>query len=118
MESKKMIEYKENLWYKIKNFFFKFFRKSNADSEIYDEELIQESNIKKNSFKKTIIIEQDEEELRLLKLQEAYKNGKILEENIPESDKCKLIDLYKKQNKKLKETIENEKYEIRKILDS
>ena len=71
----------------------------------------------KSTFKNSIIIEQNEEELRILKLQTAYKNGEINERYIPENDKNKLIDLYKKQNKELKDNIEKEKYEIKKILD-
>ena len=71
----------------------------------------------KSTFKNSIIIEQNEEELRILKLQTAYKNGEINESDIPENDKNKLIDLYKKQNKELKDNIEKEKYEIKKILD-
>ena len=71
----------------------------------------------KSTFRNSITIEQNEEELRILKLQTAYKNGEINERDIPENDKNKLIDLYKKQNKELKDNIEKEKYEIKKILD-
>lgn len=117
MENNKMVEYKEGFFDKIKNFFFRLFKKSSDNIEKEPEILTQQSNVEKDIFKNNILIKQDEEELKLLELQKAYKSGKILEENISQEDKEKLIDLYKKQNLELKETITNEKKEIRKILN-
>lgn len=117
MENNRMVEYKESFFDKIKNFFFRLFKKSSDNIEKEQETLTQQSNVEKDMFKNNILIKQDEEELKLLELQKAYKSGKILEENISQEDKEKLIDLYKKQNLELKETITNEKKEIRKILN-
>lgn len=117
MENNRMVEYKEGFFDKIKNFFFRLFKKSSDNIEKEPEILTQQSNVEKDIFKNNILIKQDEEELKLLELQKAYKSGKILEENISQEDKEKLIDLYKKQNLELKETITNEKKEIRKILN-
>lgn len=118
MENNKMIEYKESFFDKVKNFFVRLFKKSSNNLEIQQKDFQQKSNLEENTFKNNIVIKQDEEEQRLLQLQRAYKSGKIQEENISQEDKEKLIVLYKKQNSELKETIKNEKKEIRKILNS
>ena len=113
MENNKMVEYKGNFFNKIKNFFFRLFKKSSNSLETQPRDFKNEEH----AFKDNIIIKQDEEELRLLQLQREYKSGKILEEDMSQEDKEKLINLYKKQNLELKETIKNEKEKIRKMLD-
>lgn len=117
MENNKMVEYKGNFFNKIKNFFFRLFKKSSNSLETQPRDFKNQSNLEEHAFKDNIIIKQDEEELRLLQLQREYKSGKILEEDMSQEDKEKLINLYKKQNLELKETIKNEKEEIRKMLD-
>lgn len=117
MENNKMVEYKGNFFNKIKNFFFRLFKKSSNSLETQTRDFKNQSNLEEHAFKDNIIIKQDEEELRLLQLQREYKSGKILEEDMSQEDKEKLINLYKKQNLELKETIKNEKEKIRKMLD-
>lgn len=117
MENNKMVEYKGNFFNKIKNFFFRLFKKSRNSLETQPRDFKNQSNLEEHAFKDNIIIKQDEGELRLLQLQREYKSGKILEEDMSQEDKEKLINLYKKQNLELKETIKNEKEEIRKMLD-
>ncbi len=117
MENNKMVEYKGNFFNKIKNFFFRLFKKSSNSIETQPRDFKNQSNLEEHAFKDNIIIKQDEEELRLLQLQREYKSGKILEEDMSQEDKEKLINLYKKQNLELKETIKNEKEKIRKMLD-
>lgn len=58
----------------------------------------------------------DKEEARILKLQKEYKSGKISKEDLTDEDYEKLITLYEKQNKKLKEKIDVQKEKIRKKL--
>ena len=117
MENNKMVEYKGSFFNKIKNFFFRLFKKSSNSLETQPRDFKNQSNLEEHAFKDNIIIKQDEEELRLLQLQREYKSGKILEEDMSQEDKEKLINLYKKQNLELKETIKKEKEEIRKMLD-
>ena len=68
-------------------------------------------------FKDDIIIKKSDEEIRILELQKQYKAGKILEEDMTEEDHEKLIELYKEQNKQLREEIMMKKNKIRKRLD-
>ena len=57
-----------------------------------------------------------EEELKLLELQEDFRDGIINEEDILEEDKNKLIALYKKQNQQMKEVLRREKIEIQSLM--
>lgn len=58
------------------------------------------------------------DDIRIEKLQRDFKNGKIAERDIANEDKEKLIELYKKQNKKLQEKLQTEKNQIREILNN
>ena len=58
------------------------------------------------------------DDIRIEKLQRDFKTGKITERDISNEDKEKLIELYKKQNKKLQEKLQTEKNQIRKILNN
>ena len=101
--SKEMVEYKENFISKIKKFFKNLFsgkediRESTVKKQLY--------NVEKNNFRENIEVKQDEEELKIIKLQEEYKSGIIREENMTDEEHDKLIDFYKKQNKDLQEKI-------------
>ena len=90
MENNKMVEYKGNFFNKIKNFFFRLFKKSSNSIETQPRDFKNQSNLEEHAFKDNIIIKQDEEELRLLQLQREYKSGKILEEDMSQEDKEKL----------------------------
>ena len=70
-----------------------------------------------NSFIEQIIIRKDPNEIEIEKLQEDFKQGNIFQEDITDDKKEKLIKLYKKQNEELKDKINKEKNEIKKILD-
>ena len=70
-----------------------------------------------NDFFKNIEFKMNKEEMRILKLQKEYKSGNINEENISDEDYFKLVDLYKKQNEKLKQKIKSKKKKIRENLD-
>ena len=112
--SKEMINYKENFITKIKKFFKKLFCVKENKQEDTKREI---NNIEKNNFRENIEIKQDEEELNIIKLQKEYKAGNIREEDMTDEEHKKLINLYEKQNKELKEKIEIKKQKIRKQLD-
>ncbi len=117
MNNKGLIEYKENFFTKIRNFFFKLFKKSKAIQEppqIQNNINIQDN---KSNFVETIVVKKDEKEEKLIQLQRDYKDGNILEDDIPHNEKQKLVELYKKQNQEMKNKIEQEQKEIRKLLD-
>ena len=61
--------------------------------------------MKNNDFLNSIVIKQDEEKLKILKLQRDYKAGKILEEDMTKEEHKKLIELYKMKNRTLKEKL-------------
>ena len=112
--SKEIIEYKESFIFKIKKFFKKLFCVKENIQEDTNKKI---NNIEKNNFRENIKIKQDEEEMNIIKLQKEYKAGNIREEDMTDEEHKKLIDLYEKQNKELKEKIEIKKQKIRKQLD-
>ncbi len=59
----------------------------------------------KEKFIERIIIKQDKELQKILKLQKAYEKRLILEEEISEEDKEKLYNLYEKQIKEIQASI-------------
>ena len=69
-------------------------------------EISTNNAIIKNSFIKTIKIENQESD-RILKLQQDFKAGKIKEEDISEEDFNLLSKLYEMQIEKTKQSIEN-----------
>lgn len=79
--------------------------------------ILVNKNDSNNEFKKNIIVKQDEEKVKLLRLQQDYKNGLIEEFEIPEEDKNKLLNLYYEQNKKIKEKMEKDKIAIKRMLE-
>lgn len=112
----KMIVYKENVFAKIKKFFVSIFRK-NTDTEINDIKKQVKIDNSKQNFIDNLVIKQDPDEVEVLNVQKDFKDGNILERDIPEDTKNKLIELYKKQNQQMKEKINMEKNEIRKMLN-
>lgn len=68
-----------------------------------------------NNFKQSIKVEEDKERLRLLKLQDDFSKGYILEEEISEEDVEKLHQLYDEQIEELNKSTENYKRKIMEI---
>ena len=101
-----------NIIEKIRNFFTKIFHKSKYKDNNFNEQEIPYTN---NNFKEQIVIKEDEEKLRLLKLQKDYEN-ELIEEDISPEDYQKLLDLYDEQNKKISEEIERDRIEIKNML--
>lgn len=108
--SNNLIVHRENIIMKIKKFFLNLFKKEDIKEEKPKREI-------KEDLKNEIIIKQNEEELKIIKLQKAYKAGDIREEDMTEEEKEKLIELYKSQNKALREKIEYKKKNLKKRLD-
>jgi len=100
---------------KIKNFFKRLFSK---DKLLNPGTIIEEpkSVSDKNQFQDNIVVKEDEERLRLLKIQEEFSKGNILEEDIDEDDLENLHILYDEQISKIKDSIENYKNETLKIM--
>lgn len=118
MNNNGLIEYKENFITKIRNFFFKLFKKNKIIQDQPQEQTNVNIQNNKTNFAETIAIKKDEEKEKLMQLQRDYKDGNILEDDIPHNEKEKLVELYKKQNEEMKNVIELEQKEIRKLLDS
>ena len=109
---KDLIIKKENIFTKIKKFFLNIFSKEKIESENVNIE--QDRNIT-NEFKNNIIV--DGENSRILQIQNKYKAGNLLEEDMTDEEHIKLIELYKMQNAELEEKIDIKKKQIRKKLD-
>ena len=56
------------------------------------------------------------EKISIFKLQELYKNNCIVEEYLSNDQKERLVNLYKLQNKELKEKINSELKSIKELL--
>ena len=61
-------------------------------------------------------IKKDKEKLRLCKLKQQYDNGEIDEDDIPDEDVEKIVELYEKETDKLKADTEKIKNHIRQML--
>ena len=101
-QEKNLIEKKEkfNLFGKIKNFFKNLFGKKQA--EIVHEETVEKETV--NEFKESIKMTEDEE-TKLLDLQNRYRRGEIADNDLTEEQIDALCDLYDKQIEELKESI-------------
>lgn len=117
MEKKSLVEYKEKIVTKIKKAFkkiFKIFKRKDKKMENDVDTTVQGTE----SFAKSLEVEQDKEKARIENLQESYKKGIILEEDINKEDYEKLISLYKEQNQDMRNEIARKKVELKKLIDS
>ena len=107
-QEKALIEINESsIFYKIKNFFRKLFKKQKVDntvSETFSNNKI-ENDTQKQKFLETIKNIEDEE-TKLLKLQKQYRKGEIKEEDLTETQYKSLCDLYDRQISNLKKSNE------------
>lgn len=113
-QEKALIEINESsIFYKIKNFFRKLFKKQKVDntvSETFSNNKI-ENDTQKQKFLETIKNIEDEE-TKLLKLQKQYRKGEIKEEDLTETQYKSLCDLYDRQISNLKKSNEIRKQKI------
>ena len=90
--------------YKIKNFFIKLFNKSKINPTIAEENADNINNIDSdNSFRENIK-KIENEETKLLKLQEQFKRGEVEEEDLTEEQINALCKLYHEQIKALRKS--------------
>ena len=114
MKNNKLVEYKDNIFTKIANFFKNIFSRKNIVETIVREPINNEET--KDDFLENIVIKETEEEKRLKSLQLQYDNGEIEEEDILEEDIEKLIKMYEKETKELNADTERIKNHIAKML--
>ena len=112
----KMIIYKENIFIRIRKFVMAIFKKNNETEKNDIDTQITIDNSKQN-FIKEIVVKQEQDDVETLNVQKDFKDGNILEKDIPENTKNRLVELYRKQNKQMKEKINIEKNQIRKMLN-
>lgn len=109
--NKYLIVHKKKLVTKIKKFFLNIFRKNTLEDEVIEDNTYIFND--KPTFIGNIAIKNDEDELKILKLQQDYKAGSILEQDMTDEEHKKLIELYKKQNSDLEEEIEIRKKKLK-----
>lgn len=113
-QEKALIEINESsIFYKIKNFFRKLFKKQKVDntvSETFSNNKI-ENDTQKQAFLDNIK-NIENEETKLLKLQKQYRKGEIKEEDLTETQYKSLCDLYDRQISNLKKSNEIRKQKI------
>lgn len=112
MKNNKLIIYKNNIFTKIAEFFKKIFSRK----KILQSKNENISNDIRDSFIESIQIKKDKEKLRLCKLKQQYDNGEIDEDDIPDEDVEKLVELYEEETDKLKADTEKIKNHIRQML--
>lgn len=103
VNEKSLIKVNDNsIFSRIKNFFKELFWK---DTIIVDSEknIIEKTN---SNFKENIVIKQDEEKIRMLKLQKKIENNEVIVEKISNDDFEKLCNLYEKQINELDKSTE------------
>lgn len=110
MKETGLIEKRNTIFSKMKNFIANLFKKK--EIEIQNEECEVNNG---NDFKKRIIVEEDKERTRLLKLQQEFENGNIQEEDIEEADVQKLHKLYDEQIEEINKQTEMYKKKILEI---
>lgn len=100
---------------RIKEFFRNLFKMNNQQYIEAPKEVIEPvSNIKSernNNFKNQIVFN-NEEEKRILKLQNDFKSGLIAEEDLPEEEFNLLTNLYERQIEATKQSIQRYKNRI------
>ena len=112
MKNNKLIIYKNNIFIKIAEFFKKLFSRK----KILQSKNENISNDTRDSFIESIQIKKDKEKLRLCRLKQQYDNGEIDEDDIPDEDVEKIVELYEKETEKLKADTEKIKNHIRQML--
>ena len=109
-QEKNLVEKKESVFSKVKNFFKGLFNKKakgDIDREINSEK--ENSNFKENI---KIVQEEESEEKKILELQKRYRRGEIAQSDLTEEQIEALGNLYDKQIAALKKVIEEKEKQI------
>ena len=116
-EEKSLVKINEDSFFnKIKTFIKKIFNKKDCNINNVapvDESLKSKDNRKQKFMEEVKRIE--DEETKLLKLQQQFHNGEINEEDLTETQYKALNDLYDRQIDNLKKSIEIKKQKIKKM---
>ena len=114
-EKSLMVVKEKSIFYRIKSFFLKLFRKNaitENQTQITNEENYEvQSNKQKDSFVE-YIKNIENEETKLLKLQKQYDNRLIETKDLSKDQIKELINLYKKQISELRESNEIRKEKL------
>lgn len=105
----------ESIFYKIKRFLKNIFHRNKAIVNTYDmdeSKNINEDTVKENESFKEYIKNIEDEETKLLKLQNQYRSGEIKEEELTQEQVKSLCALYDKQIANLKKSNEIRKQKL------
>jgi len=113
-KEKNLVKYEEGIFYKIKSFFRRLFRKEEVFvvevSESNKDVLELENKGKSKTFKEEIVFYDGD--AKLMKLQEQFEAGEISEDDLSSEQVQSLTKLYNEQIDNLKASIKNCKEEI------
>lgn len=114
-QEKNLIEKKEdnNIFIRIKNFFRNIFSKKNDNLIEQSKETVTEETDNGYSFK-SYIKRTENEETKILDLQNRYRKGEIADDDLTQEQINSLCMLYDRQIEDLKRTIEAKKQQISK----
>lgn len=101
----------KSIIFKIKKFFNKIFGKEKDKCHIIEVNNNESRDVKKEQFEE-YIKNIENEETKLIKLQQQYRNGEIKEEQLTQIQIKSLCDLYDKQIEKLQKSNEFRKQRI------
>ena len=107
-QEKSLVQVHENgIFYKIKSFFKNLFNRNTTTNYdiVKEDKSIVESENTKNAFMESIK-NIENEETKLLKLQEQYRSGEIKEEELTQEQVSSLCALYDKQIANLRKSNE------------
>lgn len=120
-KSNQMIEYKQNIFFQIKDFFKRlFFRNKKYQVESENVEINQQEIIvlkSNNDFKDSIAFEENAEKQRISNLKMKYDKGELSKEELTIEDMDSLIKLYNDETENLNMDTENRKCNIQKMLN-
>ena len=111
IDSNMITKNKENVFFRLKMFLINLFNKKEISENILNINTSAEIKKEKNSFKDSIM-QIDNDETKLLKLQRKYRNGEIKEEDLTKNQVILLCNLYDKQISDLRKSNE---YRLQKI---
>lgn len=106
-KSLQIIDNKNNIFYKIKNFFKKLFSRNINTDESSDNLEINHINNDKKTFTKRLKLD-----TYLIELQKKLKQGKIGIKDLSDKEKDNMIELYQKQISEKKIKLKNLNQEI------
>ena len=112
-QEKSLIEVSTNsIFYKIKSFFRRLFKKQVVEDTIVEKISVNSNNDNRKEKFVEYIRNIEDEETKILKLQKQYRSGEIQEEELSKEQVTLLCALYDKQIANLKKSNEIRKQKI------